>query len=219
MISWVAINLFNIYTDDKLNKIDINLVKGIEMEIILASNSPRRKEIMDKLKIEYKIIASDFNEREVQFNGDPADYVKTLSFNKAESVALNNEDSLVIGMDTVVYIQGDILNKPLDEEDAENMMKLMSGKTHYVYTGFTLIHKESGYLVNDYEITEVKFNELDDAEIRKYLDTKDYVGKAGGYAAQSEAAIFIEYIKGDFYNVVGMPLNRIYRELKAIKVI
>ncbi|MFB0917994.1 MAG: nucleoside triphosphate pyrophosphatase [Clostridiaceae bacterium] len=189
------------------------------MDIILASNSPRRKEIMDKLKVNYRIVPSDFNEREVPYNGDPADYVKTLSFNKAEFVALSNPESLVIGMDTVVYIQGDILNKPLDEEDAKNMMKLMSGKTHFVYTGFTLIHKASGLLINDHEVTEVKFNDLDESEIRKYLDTKDYVGKAGGYAAQSEAAIFIEYIKGDFYNVVGMPLNRIYRELKAIKVL
>ncbi len=189
------------------------------MDIILASNSPRRKEIMDKLKCGYRIISSDFDERNVPFNGDPAAYVKYLSYKKAEAVAATHPGSLILGMDTVVYLDGKVLNKPLDAKDAFAMMRTMSGRTHEVYTGFTILQASASLHISDFEITEVKFQDLSEAEITGYVETGDYEGKAGGYAVQGEAGIFVEWIKGDFYNVVGMPLNRIYRELKGIKVL
>ena len=96
-------------------------------------------------------------------------------------------------------------------------MRTMSGRTHEVYTGFTILQASASLHISDFEITEVKFQDLSEAEITGYVETGDYEGKAGGYAVQGEAGIFVEWIKGDFYNVVGMPLNRIYRELKGIK--
>lgn len=189
------------------------------MKFILASGSPRRKELMKLILEDFTVITADIDERKLVFNGDPEKYVMTLAYEKAMAVAEKYPSDLVIGMDTAVYQNGDIFNKPTDREDAGKMFQIYSGNQHFVYTGFAIILKNRDILLRGSEKTLVKFMEMNDEEIENYLDQNDYMGKAGAYAVQGAAGKYVEYIEGDFYNVVGMPVNRIYRELKGIKVI
>ena len=185
------------------------------MNIILASASLRRQELMRMITSEFKIVVSNFNEEAVEFNGNPCDYVIELSAGKAEEVAKKVEaDSIIIGADTVVALDNRILGKPRSREEAYNMLFSLSNRWHEVFTGVTIISKKTGKLDSQWVSTKVKFSQLSHDEVSAYLDKTDYMSFAGSYGIQGAAGIFVEQIIGDYYNVVGLPVNRLYCMLK-----
>lgn len=190
-------------------------------KIILASQSPRRRELLTQIGLEYIVRPSTVEEHIT--STDPVEVVKELSFQKAEDVAKKTneetptETSLVIGADTIVVYEGKILGKPKDREDAIRMLTMLQGKTHSVYTGVSLIF--SGAADGDKTIifaeeTKVTMYPMTEEEIIWYVDTKEPMDKAGSYAIQGFCARFIEKIQGDYNTVVGLPVARIYQELK-----
>ena len=184
------------------------------MEIILASGSPRRKEILEQIGASFSIRPA--KGEEIIRGETPAEVVKGLSAAKAREVASDApSESLVIGADTVVVYDGRILGKPKDEEDAVSMLKMLSGEQHQVYTGVTAIVKsEINKTVTFAECTEVRIFPMNEEEIRSYVKTGEPMDKAGAYAVQGYFAKYIEGIDGDFYNVMGLPVARLCRMLK-----
>ena len=199
-------------------------------KIILASQSPRRKELLAQAGFEFQIITSDVDE--VITHTKPRDIAESLSSQKAEDVyhkliekygEAEARNYLVIGADTIVAIEDKILGKPKDRVDAYEMMKLLSGKTHQVYTGVTVV---TGSRLKDgtpqnytfHECTDVTLYEITDEEINEYLDAGDeWADKAGAYGVQATVgAKFVKELKGDYNNVVGLPVARLYQELKKI---
>lgn len=190
-------------------------------KIILASQSPRRRELLTQIGLEYTVCPSTVEEHIT--GTDPVEVVKELSFQKAEDVAKKaNEEtptgsSLVIGADTIVVYEGKILGKPKDREDAVRMLAMLQGKTHSVYTGVSLLFSQEGILnktINFAEETKVTMYPLTQEEISWYVDTKEPMDKAGAYGIQGFGARFIEKIQGDYNTVVGLPVAKIYQELK-----
>lgn len=181
-------------------------------DIILASASPRRRELLALAGVDFAVKVADVEEV-IPENASPDEVVKSLATQKASAVAQENPDSIVIGSDTVVALDGVILGKPRDEEDAVRMLKTLSGRSHTVYTGVAIIHGEK---TNNFcEATEVVFNSLTDEEIRNYVATKEPMDKAGAYGIQGKGCVLVEKIVGDYFNVVGLPVSRVYRELKS----
>ncbi len=185
------------------------------MEIILASGSPRRKEILEQIGIAFQIRPA--KGEEVIRGDDPVEVVKELSAAKAGEVASDAEgDCLVIGADTIVVYEGRILGKPKDEQDAINMLKMLSGQKHQVYTGVTAIIKgKVNKTITFAECTEVKIFPMEEEEIVSYVKTGEPMDKAGSYAVQGYFAKYIEGIIGDYYNVMGLPIARLCRILKG----
>lgn len=181
-------------------------------KVILASNSPRRREILGKF-INFEAVTAEVKE-DNDFYKSPETLVMALAFEKANSVAIKYEDAIVIGADTVVEIEGEILGKPKSREDAKRMMEKLRGKSHKVITGFSIIDLSSDKKYMDYEVTEVVFKDLSDEEIEAYLNKAEYMDKAGAYGIQEEAALFVEKIEGDYLNIVGFPISKIYTVLK-----
>lgn len=181
-------------------------------DIILASASPRRRELLALAGVDFAVKVADVEEV-IPENASPDEVVKSLALQKAGAVAKENPDSIVIGSDTVVALDGVILGKPRDEEDAVRMLKTLSGRSHTVYTGVAIIHGEK--TSNFCEATEVVFNSLTDEEIRNYVATKEPMDKAGAYGIQGKGCVLVEKIVGDYFNVVGLPVSRVYRELKS----
>ncbi|MBQ5676351.1 MAG: septum formation protein Maf [Lachnospiraceae bacterium] len=189
--------------------------------IILASGSPRRKELLAQGGIPFTVIKSDCDE-----NSDieePAAFVEELSLRKAENVFEKVGDSygdsyIILAADTIVAYEGEILGKPLDETEALDMLGLLSDRTHQVYTGVTLLQVKEGNkkAVTFSERTDVTFYPMSRIEILNYISTKDPLDKAGSYGIQGPCAIHIKKIKGDYNNVVGLPLSRVYQELKKL---
>lgn len=180
------------------------------MKIVLASASIRRQELLERLTKNFLVIVSDFNEDSVNFQDNCSDYVRNLSYGKALWVAeKQKEPSIVIGCDTIVAFEGKVLGKPKDYKDAFDMLKMLSGKNHQVYSGITVINTETKTYLSDYVMTEVKFSELSDADIKKYIESGEPMDKAGAYGIQGLAGVFVEEIHGCYYNVVGLPLNRL----------
>lgn len=189
------------------------------MDLILASSSQRRQELLKLITDEFEIITSDFDESSISFNGNCNSYVIDISKGKAMDVCNKiSEESIIIASDTIVYFNGEILLKPKDEEDAFNMIKKLSGKVHEVYSGIVVLNSKTKEIKTDAVCTKVKFSNLTDVEIQKYIDTKEPMDKAGAYGIQGKAAIFVEEIKGDYYSVVGLPLNRLNIALKEMGV-
>lgn len=188
------------------------------MKIILASASPRRRELLTQIGIPFEVIVS--NAEENITTSVPAELVEQLSLQKAEAVlhTLNAaEDVLVIGADTVVAADGKILGKPGTAEKAKEMLRLLSGKAHQVYTGVTLYRRNANgdvQIRTFHEETEVLFCEMTDAEIEEYVATGDCMDKAGAYGIQGFCARYIAGIRGDYNNVVGLPVGRLYQEGK-----
>lgn len=180
--------------------------------VILASNSPRRREILGKY-IDFEAVTAEVSE-DNDFYKSPETLVMALAFEKANSVAAKYEDAIVIGADTVVEIEGEILGKPKSREDAKRMMEKLRGKSHRVITGFSIIDLSFDKKYMDYEVTEVIFKDLSDEEIEAYLNKAEYMDKAGAYGIQEEAALFVEKIEGDYLNIVGFPISKIYTVLK-----
>lgn len=185
------------------------------MKIILASASPRRKELLGQLGLDFEIRVSDVEERITQ--KVPAKVVEELSAQKAEAVFRHTEgDVLVIGADTVVALDERILGKPADEVGAVRMLQDLQGRAHYVYTGVTLYFREGDteWSKTFSEETKVYFYPMTEAEIQAYVDTKEPMDKAGAYGIQGLGGKFVEKICGDYNNVVGLPIARLYQELK-----
>ena len=182
----------------------------ITKRLILASTSPRRAYLLKQLRLTFDIAPSGIDER-VENTETPSQHVRRLSFQKASDVAKNIPDGIIIGADTVVVLEGRILGKPQTPDDALEMLRNLSGKTHEVFTGFTLFDKPSNKSVTEHERTIVKFRTLSDAEIREYVASGAPMDKAGAYGIQDDmGAIFVERIDGCFYTVVGFPLTKFY---------
>lgn len=190
------------------------------MRFVLASASARRQELLQRMNIPYEIIVSDFNEDSVSFEGNPSDYVKELAMEKANSVSETlSGDSLVIGADTIVYANSQILGKPKNRQDAKRMMKLLQGTDHYVYSGVALIHPARNLKTAFSVVTTVSFSKMDDNEIEFYLTRDEWQDKAGAYGIQGAACIYIRGIHGDYYNVMGLPLQELYTHLRKYSYI
>ena len=185
------------------------------MKVILASKSPRRVEILEKIVKEFEVVQSNFDENTIDFKGDIEKYVKDLSRNKAIEVSKRlNEPSIVIAADTVVFQDGKVLEKPKNEEDAFSMLSSLSGNTHKVYSGIWLINTYDDTVVTDCDCTEVRFSELNPRQIRNYINSGEPMDKAGAYGIQGLGGAFVEGIKGCYYNVMGLPLNKLYKALE-----
>lgn len=189
------------------------------MKLILASASQRRKELLSRITEDFEVIVSNFDESTVPFEGECFNYVMNLSKGKALDVANKaNKDSIIVGCDTIVSIDNKILEKPKDREDAINMLKSLSGKIHEVYSGITVINTKTKEIKNDYVCTYVKFSHLTVKEVVDYVDTGDPYDKAGAYGIQGKAGVFVEEIKGCYYSVVGLPLNKLNKMFREMGV-
>ena len=200
-----------------------------EKTIILGSASPRRRELLAQIGAEFEVRVS--NKEEVYHSNVPEEIVKELALMKAENVAeeLAEENpagavksTVVIGADTIVVLDGKILGKPADEADAVRMLSSLQGRRHDVYTGVAVLdYDENGEKrVYNYPVgTAVYVNEMTEEEIRAYVETKDPLDKAGAYGIQGRFAAHIDRIEGDYYNVVGLPVSRVYRTLRKLGVL
>lgn len=191
---------------------------GNKKKIILASVSPRRKELMRQAGFEFEIKVSE--KEEVYKSKLPDEIVKELALLKARDVAEQCEQKnlIVIGADTVVALDGKILGKPKSEEEAVGMIRALQGKTHQVYTGTAiLIYNEKGMekVINHAVKTDVVVQPMTEKEIMDYIKQEQVMDKAGAYGIQGRFAIYIEKIEGDYYNVVGLPISYIYQTLKG----
>jgi len=177
-------------------------------KIILASGSPRRKEILERYNIKPIIVQSDIVEN-ISNGETPKQIAMTLAFHKAISVSKDFVNDIVIGADTIVVYENEILGKPKNEEDAFRMLSMLSGNVHKVITGIAIIKEASNLKIIDYEVTKVKFRELSIDRINNYIITKESIDKAGSYGIQGLGAVLVENIDGCYSNVVGLPLSKI----------
>lgn len=187
------------------------------LPVILASGSPRRREILEQVGIAHTVMVSEIDERITK--SKPEQVVMELATQKSEDVASKVTEGVVIGADTVVAFDGNILGKPKSEEDAFLMLKTLSGCTHSVFTGVCMILKKDGATVDKsifYEETKVMMCEMTKEEIEDYIVGKEPMDKAGAYGIQGEAGMFIERIDGDYYNVVGLPIAKVVQEMKQL---
>ena len=186
--------------------------------IILASASPRRRELMTMAGLTFDVVVSDCEEN-IAYEG-PEDMVRQLSFLKAKDVAekiqkTEHTPHLVIGADTIVYFQDQILGKPKNADDAFRMLKSMSGNIHTVYTGVTVIDTGSGRSETFFEETKVDFYDVTDEEIREYIATGDPLDKAGSYGVQGRGCFLVKWIEGDYFTVVGLPIAHLMQVMKT----
>lgn len=181
--------------------------------LILASSSPRRKELLTNLGLTFEVSASLIDEI-IDASATPAEIVISLAQQKAIDVSKQFPDSFVIGADTIVVKDSIILGKPKDEQDANNMLKMLSGQTHSVYTGVAIVKKSvpTTFFVE----TAVTFWPLTDEEIDQYIQSGEPFDKAGSYGIQGLGATLVKEIKGDYFSVVGLPVSRLIRELKKL---
>jgi septum formation protein len=177
--------------------------------LILASSSLRRAEILRAVGWPFETCAGEVDETHLDGEA-PEDYVRRLARAKAGAAADTRLFGLVLGADTTVLVDGEILGKPRDERDARRMLHALSGREHEVLTGVALVSAESGREVVGYERTRVRFAPMTDEEIAWHVETGDVLDKAGAYAVQGRAALFIEGIEGDYWNVVGLPVRLVY---------
>lgn len=180
-------------------------------KIILASGSPRRKELLGQIGVTFEVIKAEGEE--VITSSVPQEAVMALSLQKAEEVAGKCDGTVIIGADTVVAADGRILGKPKDKEDAVRMLELLAGREHQVITGVTVILKESGQTITFAETTRVHVFPMTEDQIRAYVESKEPMDKAGAYGIQGRFAAYVSGIEGDYNNVVGLPIGRLYQEV------
>lgn len=184
------------------------------MKIVLASASPRRRELLQMLGLEDFLICPAKGEELPPDHATPEETVCSLASAKAREVAAKfSLDTLIIAADTIVVADQKILGKPHSEDEAFRMLRMLSGRTHEVYTGVSLMR--DGEMLTRAECTKVRFRELSDGEIRNYIATGEPMDKAGAYGAQGKASLFVKGIEGDFFNVVGLPLCLLGSMLKG----
>jgi len=185
--------------------------------IVLASASPRRSELMSLAGIEFSVAPADICE-DVLPGELPAEHVMRLAREKAQAVSKTTEGRFFIGADTVVVLDGRIMGKPIDEADALRMLSALSGRTHDVITGFTILDRENGVCLSRSVRTEVVFRALDEQEIRDYIASGCPMDKAGAYAIQGRAVHFVRSICGSYTNVIGLPMAELYEQLQAMLI-
>lgn len=185
------------------------------MGLILASASPRRKELMELLRVPFKVVTKDVSE-DFEAELSPSEVVEFLSEKKAYAVADAHADDVVIGSDTVVAIDGDILGKPSSREEAIEMLTKLSGCAHSVFTGVSIVSKDLA--VTFHTETEVVFWDLSLEEIESYVDTKEPMDKAGAYGIQGYGATLVKEIVGDYYGVMGLPISSVKRVLETFEI-
>lgn len=182
-----------------------------QMKIILASNSPRRKELFKYIVDDFTVHVSEIIE-DYDPTFKPEEIVTYLSKQKALAVSKTFPTDVIVGSDTIVYIDGEVLGKPHSKEEAYKMLRKLAGRTHKVYTGVTIIYHNQ--IESFYSETSVTFYEMSDAEIYQYIETNEPMDKAGAYGIQGYGAKFIKSIEGDYFTVVGLPVALLYQHLK-----
>lgn len=183
--------------------------------LVLASASPRRKLLLGLVGFEFEVVPPAVDEEE-HADEDPVTHVVRLAEVKARSVAAGRESGLVLGADTIVLLDGEILEKPADEEEAFRMLTRLSGVWHVVYTGLAVVDAGTGESAAGYETTRVRIREMSPDEIRAYIKTGEPMDKAGSYGIQGYGAAIVETVEGCYFNVVGLPLVRLLRLLKDL---
>lgn len=186
-------------------------------KIVLASASPRRKEILEITGLDFQVCASDYKE-DLNPSFKPHKLARFLSRKKAEAVAHKYRDAVIIAADTFIYFKNSLLGKPRTAEEAEKMLGLLNGKVHSVITGFTILDTGSEKIISKSVVTKVYVRKLTEEEIRAYISSGEPLDKAGAYAVQGLGAVFIEKIEGDFFNVMGLPLAALSESLKKFGV-
>lgn len=184
-------------------------------KLILASRSPRRAEILQAVAWEFEAITAGIDESLLP-GEDAVTYVKRLAVTKAEAVAAKVQRGLVLGADTTVVVEGEILGQPGDGENARRMLSLLSGKWHEVITGVALVRAELKRSIVDHVVTRVRFSEMSDEEIAWYAASGEPFDKAGAYAIQGLASLFVEEVDGEYFNIVGLPIRKVYELSKRI---
>lgn len=182
-------------------------------KLILASGSPRRKEILEKLGIPFDVIPSNYEENMTE-NIAPEELAKKLALGKATDVAGKVSNSIVIGADTFIYFEGKKLGKPKTSEKAAEMLTEMSGKPHLIYTGYAIIDSDTKQTVLGCCETKVYFRQLNSSEIKNYVNSGEPLDRAGAYAIQGIGSVIVEKIVGDYFNVVGLPISQVAQSLK-----
>jgi septum formation protein len=185
--------------------------------IILASASPRRKELLEQIGLRFEVEPSHSRERSGPA-AEPHELARSLSLEKARTVAAKHHDAIIIAADTFIVFQGRILGKPHTEAEARRMLCALSGAGHTVVTAFTIMDAETGKTVTRSVGTKVQMKKLTDAEIDCYVRSGEPLGKAGGYAIQGMGAVIVERIEGDYFNVVGLPLNALAQALREFGI-
>jgi septum formation protein len=186
----------------------------ITLPVVLASQSPRRRRLLERLGVDFTVHVSPADEI-IPPGAVPREIVQTLAADKASPIAQAHPDALVLAADTVVALGTEILGKPQSADEAASTLRRLSGMAHTVFTGIALHHRQSGHAVTAVEATEVTFGALTDDEIAAYVATGSPMDKAGSYGIQDDlGALFVERIDGDYYNVVGLPLRRLYVTLR-----
>jgi septum formation protein len=181
--------------------------------IILASGSPRRRELLEKLGLKFEVDPAEYVET-MKSGMKPEEIARYLSLQKAQAVAKKYPDAIIIAADTFGLISGEIIGKPHNEAEARNILRKLSGRTHRVITGFTIIDTTAGKAVSRSVETAVHFRALTEEEIDAYVDTGETLDKAGAYGIQGLGAVLVDRIEGDFYNVIGLPLSALVKALK-----
>ena len=185
--------------------------------IILASASPRRKELLEKIGLIFKVEPSNYEE-DMPLRLEPHEFARKLSLEKARAVAVRRTNSIVIAADTFVVFDGRILGKPHTERDAREMLQTISGNYHSVITGFSIIDTGTNKILSKSVETKVYIKALTSAEIESYAKSGEPLDKAGAYAIQGLGSVFVEKIDGDYYNVVGLPLSALTEALKEFGI-
>lgn len=184
------------------------------MKLILASNSRTRKEVLDKVGLIYTVIPSNIEEHSNKT--DPKEYVMDLSRQKAEAVSKGLSEGVILSADSIIYIDDKKLEKPKTKEQAKEMLKSLSGRVNYAVSGITIIDLYQNKKITFNETTEVFFDEISEEEIDWYIEHEPYIFERCGYSIAGKSAIYIPKINGDYYNILGMPISRVYKELTKL---
>ena len=187
------------------------LLKTNNKRIILASQSPRRIDLLKKIINDFEVKISNVDEN--NHHSEPNKFAIDNSEQKALKIAQEIDNGIIIGADSIVVLKDKILGKPKDKDEAMYMLNLLSNEIHQVFTGFTVIEKPTNKMISNIEITKVKFRCLDSWEIDRYIEEEPPFDKAGSYGIQDGSAVFVEWIHGCYFNVVGLPLSRLYNVL------
>lgn len=186
-------------------------------KIILASTSPRRKELLEKTGLQFEIRESNYEE-DMTLPFPPAELAQYLSRGKAEAVAQNENDAIIIAADTFVVLEGKPLGKPRDKGDALLMLEQLNGKVHEIVTGYTIVDARTGKSISKAVTSRVHFKQLSPAVLKNYVDSGEPLGKAGSYAIQGLGALLIKKFEGDFFGAMGLPISDLAKTLKEFGV-